>query len=39
VGAYGASRLSGKLDAPLVRPVYRDDKVLKQEERNDSAGN
>ena len=38
-GAYGASRLSGKIDAPLVRPVYRDDKVLKQEERNDSGGN
>tara|TARA_Y100000758_G_scaffold212016_1_gene152026 strand:- start:137 stop:1036 length:900 start_codon:yes stop_codon:yes gene_type:complete len=38
-GAYGATRLSGKMDAPLVRPVYRDDKVLKQEERNDSGGN
>lgn len=37
-GAYGASRLSGKMKAPLVRPVYRDDKVLKQEERNDSGG-
>ncbi len=38
-GAYGATRLSGKMDAPLVRPIYRDDKVLKQEERNDSGGN
>ena len=38
-GAHGATRLSGKMDAPLVRPVYRDDKVLKQEERNDLGGN
>ena len=37
-GAYGASRLSGKMKAPLVRPVYRDDKVLKQEERNAPGG-
>lgn len=35
-GAYGASRLSGRMEAPLARPVYRDDKILLKDAPGDA---